>query len=292
MPIPPRYLQAIQHTLPDVPPTTMRLIQEGMVNDIVVVGDEWVFRFPKHDWAKEMQLHEARVLDFIRDRVAVPLPRFETLGEDVASYRLLPGVPLSRTALLSQPADTRSALLGEVVGFVRDMHSVPVEEAKAAGIGPSDTNRERSWWLTFHRELEEHVVPLLMRHQRDYIAELFAPVLSGALGFEYEPCLVHGDLAAYHLLFDPTGGRLTGVLDFGTAGLGDPAVDIATLIRVFGESVVMPHLAGYALDRPLLDRARFWAASIELQSALAGVRRGSTELLVAHIGSTAHDLLA
>jgi aminoglycoside phosphotransferase (APT) family kinase protein len=32
---------------------------------------------------------------------------------------------------------------------------------------------------------------------------------------EYKPALIHGDLASYHILFDPQAGKITGVIDFG-----------------------------------------------------------------------------
>jgi aminoglycoside 2''-phosphotransferase len=82
-----------------------------------------------------------------------------------------------------------------------------------------------------------------VRHQRDYVDDIFVPVLDGTLTLDHRPPLVHGDLTSYHLLVDPTERRLAAVLDFGTAGIGDPAVDVAALLHVFGESLIAPHIS-------------------------------------------------
>jgi aminoglycoside 2''-phosphotransferase len=39
----------------------------------------------------------------------------------------------------------------------------------------------------------------------------------------YHPALLHGDLSPDHILDDATADRLTGIIDFGDACLGDPA---------------------------------------------------------------------
>ncbi|HJW89486.1 MAG TPA: phosphotransferase [Anaerolineales bacterium] len=77
--------------------------------------------------------------------------------------------------------------------------------------------------------------------------------------FEYEPALIHGDLASYHILLDYREMYITGVIDFGMAGVGDPASDIGGLISVYGESFVKRMLMSYPNLETYLPRARFYA---------------------------------
>lgn len=290
--IPDAYLRRIQRDLPGTAPEHLDLVTDGMVNDVVVVDRAWVYRFAKHDWSQPLLQHEAKVLDLVRAHVDVAVPRMEPLGDDACRYPFLAGTPLTRRALLSWPEADRDEVLGSVVRFVAQVHAVPVEEAIAAGIGPSDTNRDATWWRTFHADLTTTLYPLPMRHQRDHVDDLFAPVLDGTLAFGHRPTLVYGDVASYHLLVDPRERRLAAVIDFGTAGIGDPAVDVAALLHVFGESLVAPHLHELRdLDARTLQRARFWCATLDLQLALLGLRHHDLGLLVAHVGGGARDLL-
>ena len=108
-------------------------------------------------------------------------------------------------------------------------------------------------------------------------------MLDGRLDMTYQPALIHNDLAAYHLLADPN-SVLTGVLDFGEAGWGDPAADTAALISGYGESFVARMIAGYPAIAAHLERARFRAAYIELEWALKGVRTTDPAWFLVHLG--------
>ncbi len=66
--------------------------------------------------------------------------------------------------------------------------------------------------------------------------------------------LVHGDIAAQNILVDPATGALEGVVDWGDAGWGDPAVEFAKL-RL---ADVVPVLRGYRTHAP----AGNWEARI------------------------------
>lgn len=102
--------------------------------------------------------------------------------------------------------------------------------------------------------------------------------------FEYIPALIHGDLAPYHILFDVKGQEISGILDFGVAGLGDPALDLGSLLSSYGESFVSHMGNAYPGLEGLLPRARFYAQSIELQWALLGLETGETFWFTTHLG--------
>lgn len=54
---------------------------------------------------------------------------------------------------------------------------------------------------------------------------------------EYRPTLVHNDIKGEHILVDPRSGRVTGILDWADAGIGNPAVDIAGLVLTVGKDL-------------------------------------------------------
>ncbi len=91
-------------------------------------------------------------------------------------------------------------------------------------------------------------------------------------------------LAAHHILLGSAEPAIAGVIDFGTAGLGDPATEIATLLVHYGERIVDQMTATYPISPELSERARFRAGCLELEWALIGVKENDTSMLVAHIG--------
>ena len=256
--IPEAYLKRIREIYPDQIFTTFDFDEDGMVNDVVVLNGRIVCRFPKHDWAFELLQHEARVLELVREHVDVTVPNLEVLEEDVASYPFLKGVPLSRRRLFELSQETRRAVLASLGGFLNGLHHIPLGEIQRAGVNASDANRSLEDWLNFYAEVEKTLLPLLMRHQRAAIREHFAPVVDGGLSLEYPPALVHGDLGAYHVLFDEDAQALAGILDLGTAGVGDPATDVAVVLGEYGETFVREMREAYPGLESHLERARFW----------------------------------
>jgi aminoglycoside 2''-phosphotransferase len=278
----PEYLARIEAITPGLDPSLARLNQEGMVNDVVAFDDGTAFRFPKADWAQRAMEREIRVLEVVRRHVTATVPDLR-LHEGIGSYRWLPGEPMTREYLETLPRDTRHSLLEQVGTFLRELHSIPADEA--GEIGTSDAVRTRDDWLTFYEKVRETIFPLLMGYQRTSVEALFQPIVDGTIELETQPVLIHGDLAPYHLLVDRATNRLSGVIDFGVAGLGDAATDISLLLYNYGEVLVQETGRAYPLDPALMSRSRFWAGMLELQWALTGLRNDDKSLLLAHIGS-------
>jgi aminoglycoside 2''-phosphotransferase len=65
----------------------------------------------------------------------------------------------------------------------------------------------------------------LENEEREHIDRFFRAFLEGDEHFRFEAVLTHSDLGMEHVLVDESSGRLTGLIDFGDAEIGDPAVD-------------------------------------------------------------------
>ncbi len=249
---------------------------------MVIVDESWVFRFAKTDWGRQALNHEAQILDLVRRHVSLPVPAFEFQDTGFVLYRLLPGEALHRETILRQDEATQDRLAEQIAGFLQAMHAIPHDDLEAAQIPVSDAARTRETWISFYHDLERDVFPLLMSHAREWVIDHFAPLLNGSLDLTYDPVLIHGDLGPYHILYEAR--QISGVIDFGTAGLGDPADDFANIIHGLGESFLHRMITHYSAITSFLDRARFHAGTLELQWALHGVRSGDLTWLVSHIG--------
>ena len=82
----------------------------------------------------------------------------------------------------------------------------------------------------------------------------------------YPPTCLHGDLLPGNLLVDAH-GRLGAIIDWGGAGIGDPAEDLAPAWSVFDERARAAFRAALEPDDDTWARAR----AIELEHALGGV---------------------
>jgi aminoglycoside 2''-phosphotransferase len=277
-------MQRVLQIIPDLQISSLRAGEDGLVNDVLIVNEELVFRFARDEAGRRSLDREAQLLAFVRPRVDLPVPEVIQQHADCIVYRFIPGVPLDRQRLLAQDASTRRGLLEQLGTFLHELHSLPGGAIEAI-TGPVETSLGR-WegYEQLYKAAERELLPLMMGWARAWVRELFHPVLEGGLDLAYSPAVVHGDLTPYHLCFDPAAHRLSGVIDFGNAGLGDPAVDLGSLILAFGEGLlwqiedVYPRMAG------MVDRARFYAATLELRWALAAVRSRDPAWFLCHLG--------
>jgi aminoglycoside 2''-phosphotransferase len=274
-------LQRIQTLMPDITVEHFEINQEGLINDVVIVNRNLVFRFAKNDECAKVLKAELNILDLVRSQISldVPTPILHQPGSVV--YPFLEGQPFLRGTLLSLDPIVQSQTAHQLGKFLYELHSIPLsglDDELPKTLAP--VTRER--WLDIRRRASEKVYPFLLPHQKQWAEKLFDSVLSDPALFDYAPALIHGDLAPYHILFN--GNRITGVIDFGVAGIGDPALDLGSLISSYGESFVSQMGAEYPELNAILPRARFYAQSIEIQWVLLGIETGETFWFTTHLG--------
>lgn len=279
------YLDRIYAWNPALIGRPTRVDPYGLNNLVVIAGDEWVCRFPRTGESRQRLNEEAALLAVVSRYVNIRVPEFTVKAAlDFVAYRLLPGRPLYRHDLLRLPAGAQNRFAADLAAFLHDLHTIPAS-ALAEAIPPApQPPRSPAPWREHLASLRTTLYPHLWADQHAAIEDLFAPVLDGRLDMTYPPALIHNDLAAYHLLADTMTGKLSGVLDFGEAGWGDPAADYALLINTYGESFLRRMMAADPAIAAHLERARFRAAYLELEWALKGVQTGDPNWYLVHVG--------
>jgi aminoglycoside phosphotransferase (APT) family kinase protein len=210
-------------------PTTIVEIDVGYDFEVAIVDDDWVFRFPRRAGVEEALEVEVVLLPALAPALPVVVPSFEHISREplFVGYRLIRGEPL-----VDEDADGVRAFLEALHAF--DPAGLPVE---------------RPDWVEAYRnqctEFERLVLPLFDRDRHPEAKRLFAETETL---LDFEPVLLHADLGPEHLLVRD--GRLVGVIDWGDARVGDPALDYAWLLN--------GPFADWDVDADLRRRARFY----------------------------------
>jgi aminoglycoside 2''-phosphotransferase len=140
-------------------------------------------------------------------------------------------------------------------------------------------------WVNVYERIREKVFPLLLPHVRDWVTEHFESHLADRSNFEYELRMVDTDIPPYHILYDKERIRINGIIDFGCAGLGDPAIDFGVIIYHYGESFMEKLFVSYPEAETHLKRSRFYAGAHEVRWLLTGLERNDTLWFGVHVGS-------
>ncbi|HEU5235758.1 MAG TPA: phosphotransferase, partial [Pyrinomonadaceae bacterium] len=168
---------------------SLSLNQEGLLNDIVIVNNELVFRFPKADYAFKQLKDEAGILRLLQNHITLQIPAPIYESNDVLAYRLIPGEALRRDLLLRLPESDQQAIADQLAQFLKELHNVPVAEADFE-IPPADALMKHEGWLRVYERIRQKVVPLLLPHLREWMTEHFESYLADKNNFEYELKLV------------------------------------------------------------------------------------------------------
>jgi aminoglycoside phosphotransferase (APT) family kinase protein len=234
--------------------TIERVPSSGTDNALYRVGDDLVARIPRIEWAVRGLEKELRWLPLLEPRLPVELP--VPLGHGApapaegypwpwAVYRWLEGGNPAR-------GSSASALLDDLVAFLRALHALELadgppsrrvslareDEAVRSGIdaldGTIDVEAATAAW-------EE---------------ALAAPTWSGP------PVWTHGDLLPGNLLV--RGCRLTGVIDWGVVGVGEPACDMLAAWSLLGPEARDAFRDEVGIDDATWARGRGWALMVGL----------------------------
>jgi aminoglycoside phosphotransferase (APT) family kinase protein len=189
---------------------SLRELDDGWDYKVLVVDDAWVVRWPRHRLAVEEIEQEVELLPVLAPLLPVEVPQFEYVSREpwLVVYGLIRGEPL----VAEDPDGVRA--------FLDALHAVDVDGVPATRPG---------WLEEYRRQADEFrrvVVPLLDADERSRAEALLAEVET-LVGFR--PALTHSDLGPTHLLVRD--GKLAGVIDWGDARIGDPAIDYAWLLN-------------------------------------------------------------
>jgi aminoglycoside phosphotransferase (APT) family kinase protein len=220
---------------------------DGMGLDFVVVhardsdGQPWVVRCPRRTDVIAGAAVEGRALALLAPRLPVAVPDWRVHVDDLIAYPRLPGVPAITMAKdgtpiwnVIDPAAPNAAVMDQFIAsaaalFVA-LQNVDVETARAAGVPVRTIAEVRSRWA----EVMAAARPLLSPTEASWAR--WQRWIANDEVWPSHVALAHGDLHPGHLLLDEQ-GRISGVLDWTEAAVGDPGLDLAMFHGCFGAEV-------------------------------------------------------
>jgi aminoglycoside 2''-phosphotransferase len=276
------YLRSIRSAYPDLDIASAGFNAQGQNSDVVVVNDEFIFRFPKYAHVIEDLRTETAILEAVRGRVPLPVPDpifvclERPVGQAFAAYCLIPGEPLWwDTFRAIENREVVRRLADQVAGFLRALHSIPVDSL-GIELPLHDTYAEG---VDIYARIREKLFGLMRPDARAWATEHFEGFLARASNFAGEPVLKHGDFGPSNILFDNGRQRVSGIIDFGGSGLGDPAYDFAGLLSGYGEGFVEQCARAYPEVEGFMGRIRFYRGTFALLEALFGIENGDQDAL-------------
>lgn len=202
------------------------------------MGIPWIVRSPRRLAVVQAARVEARVLELLRTRLPVAIPDWRLSSEQVIAYPRLDGVPAVKMDPEKgvvwnhiDPAAPSAVFVDSFARTVAALQAVDAQSIEQAGIPRKSIKNAREQ----HAQAMDATRTLLS--PSDDVWARWQTWLENDTIWPQHLALVHGDLHAGHLLLDEN-GRLTGVLDWTEAHLGDPSIDFALFVGAFGKAAL------------------------------------------------------
>ena len=278
-----RYIQAIHSVYPDFNIEAVQFNQQGQFNDILLVNGETIFRFPKTQREASRLVTETGLLRSLQSHVTLSIPdplyyseENASIGQVFMGYRLLPGEPLwPETLRAITDEEQLQHVANQLASFLKCLHAIPAETL-AVRLPDFQGSEE---WRDLYDRFRGNLFPFMRPDARLEVTKHFEDFLSDEANSSYTPALIHSDFGPGNILYDTRTNSISGIIDFSSAGWGDPAVDFAALLCSvsYGEQFLERFTPIYPLTEAILSRAKFYAGTFALQEALYGLEDGDPE---------------
>ena len=232
-----------------------RVASFGTDHALYRLGTELVARLPRREVNERSLKNERRWLPKLAPHLplAVPIPVADGRPSfdypfEWSVYRWLEGEPADREPIASRAAEDLAAFIGALQRI--DASDAP---------GPGRHNASRGEPLAQRDEFTRTSISALRDEiDADAATALWDEALAAPV-WDRAPVWHHGDLDVRNLLV--TAGRLSGVIDFGCLGAGDPACDVAVAWKVVPAAERDAFRRALGADDATWLRARGWLVS-------------------------------
>ncbi len=266
---------ALSEQFPELALQAIEYLGSGWDYDAYLIDHRLVVRFPRREEVARRLDREEAILRFVRSSIGdeTRVPEIIVRGQasthfpyQFFGHAVIPGVEAD------DPDVPSSAELATDLGVALSrIHSIAPDSAGAIGIGIEEEGCEVRFLETLERiEMAPGV--------RDLVPEPLEWIESRpSMPREYAgPArFIHNDLCSEHILVDRGSGRLTGIIDWSDAALGDPALDFVGLVFLGGPAFVESALSVYrpSLDEGFRERLLFLARTLSMKWLADAIRR-------------------
>ncbi|GGG59356.1 aminoglycoside phosphotransferase family protein [Paenibacillus radicis (ex Gao et al. 2016)] len=234
---------------------TIRPVEKsGHDNRTYRLGNEMTVRLPSHERYASAIEKELTWLPIFKPLLSLPIPAPIAKGEPTDEFPLPWSVNQWIDGDTVTPSNIRdlNEFAEDLAGFLKELEAIDARRGIPAGV----QNFHRGGNLVVYDPDTRSIIETLSGL---YDQQLLTKIWDLALATSYQsaPVWLHGDIAVGNLLVQ--NGRLSGVIDFGTMGVGDPSSDLVMAWNFFDDTSRDIFLSIMNVDQDTIDRARGWA---------------------------------
>lgn len=249
-------LVRIQKNFQDIRINTFYLEETGWMNNVLIINNSIVFRFPKTSKMEDKLKKEINLLSVLKN-CPVKIPEYMFISKNgplFGGYYLINGVALNSSKSLGP------VLVGDFKRFLDYLASC---NTCIINRGTIDIYDEITW-----KKHEESIINMFAKSLETLVDRTYFDILLNMMDKAFSDLsqedfsLIHGDLSGNNVLINNRHNKLNGVIDWADSCYGDKALDIAAIVDDFSYKYAMQlleiHDSGF--HNRLLQRVLFYRA--------------------------------
>lgn len=234
-----KLLTQIAHNFPEIHWKSARYITTGFDNDVIILDNKTIFRFPKNSYSKKIVKDEMALVKFLAKYITTSLPDYKYIAKTFGGYPMIKGTGLTNEKFRKLSCSQQYKLAAQLGKFLTELHAISVRSVKK--FHPRERSAEKELKL-LSKDAKKYLYPVFTTKEIKTFDDFF---LELADIFKHEPkkVLVHGDFSGDHFIVNSK-NSLEGIIDFTDKAIHDPAFDFIFLWG-FGQSFVKAVYANY-----------------------------------------------
>lgn len=277
-------------------------IEIGWSTHVFDVDGKYIFKIPRNSAAPlEKDIEVSSVAGKILGEKIPAYAFVSTENGLIAGYRKIDGFHISGKGIGfdgkrfgTSPDDLpgfRGKIASELAGVLTLLHSPESMDVVKGSVPFADGKEWRNRYCSLYEKVSKNLFPLLEEPVKEGIKRSFDSFLENDFNFAFEPAFIHGDFGGWNILFERESMNISGILDWSSAMIGDPALDFSEILFDFGEEIFSKacNLYGHHLDSGFRERAMFYKSLEGIHDMLFGLESNVENFLQSGMKMLNHD---
>lgn len=252
-----KYLKIIKDNFPDIQSSSTKLITKWWSNDIIILDNNIIFRFPKEEFTKNNFSKEFKLLNILQTEIKnIQIPNYKYISKnnDFWWYNIIKWIELKKSYLKNN--QNQEKIAKQIWEFLTQVHSIDINIF--------------NWLLDLdvskHYSFEYGYINYIVNQYKEIEDKFSAKTFSKIIEFIHEslnykitnPCLTHYDFQWKNIIISEDKNNVTWMIDFSDMAIYDPAIDFVWLLWL-SKKFINTILKNYKTNNwNILNRANYY----------------------------------